>query len=173
MGYKISEGITESELAIWLKAAASNYGVFDDGRVNYKEAKIAPIVMCSVIYGSQILLVKRAYGLADAEGYWSTVNGFIDEIKPVKEQVKQEISEELGLTVANSQIRVGKSYTLMNPKEKKNYIVFPCLVELEAKPKIVLDHENTEFTWIKREELDKYHILNDLAYSIDSALKLQ
>ena len=82
MGYRISAGIPESELETWLNEAAKRFGTFDDNRVNYKNADIAPIVMCTVLYKNKILLVKRGYGLADAEGYWSTVNGFIDELKP-------------------------------------------------------------------------------------------
>src|SRR5665213_1647328 len=95
MNYKISKGILETELADWLRQASKKLGTFNDGRVNYTNAEIAPIVMCTVVWGNQLLLVKRGFGLADAEGYWSTVNGFIDEVKPVKKQAQQEIKEEL------------------------------------------------------------------------------
>ncbi len=54
--------------------------------------------MCTVLVGEEILLVKRGYNLADAEGYRSTVNGFIDEVKPVKQIAKQEALEELSLS---------------------------------------------------------------------------
>ncbi len=173
MNYKVSNGIPEADLAKWLTEAGKKYGKFEDGRVNYKDADIAPIVMCTVVCGKEILLVKRGYGLADAEGLWSTVNGFIDEVKPVKDQVKQETNEELGLTLTDDQIKVGDSYTLANPKEKRVYIVFSCLVTLKSKPKIVLDSENTDYKWILRRDLENYEILDDLPLAIDSALKSQ
>ena len=172
MSYKITDGMQEPELIVWLKKAGQKFGTFNDGRVNYKEADIAPIVMCTVKYGNEILLVKRGYGLADAEGYWSTVNGFIDEIKPVVEQAQQEIEEELGMRVSESQITIGKTYTLKNPREKRRYIVFPCLISLDTKPKIILNEENTEYAWIKRSDLKLYNTLDDLPYAIDSALQV-
>lgn len=172
MSYKITEGIDETELKDWLEDALKKYGLYEGRAVNYTNADIAPIVMCTIVYGDEILLVKRGFGLADAEGYWSTVNGFIDEIKPVKEIAQQEVKEELGIDVDPSDIKIAKSYTLENPKEKRKYIVFPCLITLESKPEIELDHEHTDFAWIHRSDLETYYILDDLPYAIDAALQL-
>ena len=172
MSYLISDGILESELSKWLVEAGQKNGKFKDGRVNYTNADIAPVVMITVACGNEILLVKRGYRLADAEGYWSTVNGFIDENKPVKAIAAQELGEELGLKVSTAKIKAGKSYTMKNPKEKRSYIVFPCLVKLSSKPKIVLDREHTEYAWIHRPQLEGYHILDDLPTIIDTALEL-
>lgn len=171
MSYKITEGIDEAELKPWLESALKKYGLYEGKAVNYTHADTAPIVMCTLVCDDEILIVKRGYGLADAEGYWSTVNGFIDEFRPVKEIAQHEIEEELGLIVSQDSILVGKSYTLQNPKEKRRYIVFPCLVVLKNKPaRIVLDRENTEYAWIKREDLENYYILDDLPYAVDAAL---
>lgn len=173
MSYQIRSGLSAEDLVGWLKRAKKHFGCFDDGRVNYTEADTAPTVMCTVVFRNRLLLVKRGFELADAEGYWSTVDGFIDEIKPVKDQVKQEVQEELGIIVKDNNISVGPSYTLISPELKRRYIVFPCLVVLLTEPKIVLNEENTKFAWILRKDLEKYHMLEDLPYAIDSALKLQ
>jgi 8-oxo-dGTP pyrophosphatase MutT (NUDIX family) len=173
MSYKISEGVEEVDLRSWLEKAFKKYGYYNEKFVNYTNADIAPIVMCTVLYHGKILLVKRGYGLADAEGYWSTINGFIDEIKPVKKIAQQEVKEELNLQVDANDIKVGASYTLKNPKEKRSYIVFPCLINLNKKPAVKLNHENTDYAWIRREQLESYKILDDLVYAVDSALKLQ
>ncbi|HVW23211.1 MAG TPA: NUDIX domain-containing protein [Candidatus Saccharimonadales bacterium] len=170
MNFKIDPGLPENQLAKWLSDAKQKYGAFDDGRVDYSQADLAPIVMCTVVCGDELLLVKRGHGLADANGVWSTVNGFIDEVKPVAEQAQQEIHEELDLRVDLQQIKVAPSYTLKNPAEKRSYIVFPCLVALAAKPVIKLNEENTDFAWLKRPELETYDILADLPYAIDAAL---
>ncbi len=170
MGFRINDGISETELPKLLKDAADKYGTFEDGRVNYKEAEVAPIVMCVVRFDEEILLVRRGFGLADAEGYWSTVNGFIDENKPVVKQAIQELEEELGLKVGVEQLVVRRSYLLNNPKEKRQYIVFPCLATLPGKPKIKLDSENTDFAWVRRDDVESYEILDDLPYAIDAAL---
>ncbi len=173
MSYEITDGIAEADLKPWLENALRKYGLYEGKAVNYTDADVAPIIMCTVIVEDEILLAKRGYGLADAEGYWSTINGFIDEVKPVAEFAQQECLEELGLAVEISQIKVVSSYTLKNPKEKRRYIVFPCLVELDKKPEIRLDREHTDFRWIKRAELETYDILDDLPVAIDAALSVR
>ncbi len=90
----------------------------------------------------------------------------------MNQQDKQEIKEELAIEVNEGMIKVAPSYTLSNPKEKRKYIVSPCLIAFNSEPTIKLDAENTDFVWISREELESYHILEDLPYAIDSALKL-
>lgn len=172
MSYKLSDGVLESQLPGWLKKAGQKYGKFRDGRVNYTHADIAPVVMIVVICSNEILLAKRTYGLADAEGYWSTVNGFIDENKPVATIAAQELKEEIGLQINQQKIEVGPSYTITNLQNKRRYIVFPCLVKLGTKPEIFLDHEHSEFTWTKRSELEKFHMLEDTLFTIDAALAL-
>jgi 8-oxo-dGTP pyrophosphatase MutT (NUDIX family) len=94
-------------------------------------------------------------------------------MKPVKVIAQQELKEELSLTVSLNDIKVGNSFTLQNPKEKRRYIVFPCLVVLTSRPKITLDREHTEYAWISREKLEAYHILDDLPYVIAKALDLR
>ncbi len=173
MSFKITPGIDETELPTWLQKALEKYGLYEGKAVNYTNADTAPIVMCTVVCGNELLLVKRGYGLADAEGYWSTVNGFIDENKPVTEIAQQEVKEELGLEVNLGDIKVAKSYTLENPQEKRKYIVFACLITLKSKPKIVLDREHTDYAWITRAQLKDYEMLDDLPYAINAALKLR
>ena len=173
MTYTIDDGIPEAELDNWLRNALEKYGKYENGGVDFTNDDKAPIVMCTVRCGDEILIVKRAYGLADAEGYWSTINGFIDTIgKSVRDVAQQELKEELDLDVEVDAIKVRKSYTLRNPKEIRAYIVFPCLIELDARPDIKLDREHTEYTWIKRPELENYHILDDLLCAVDKALGL-
>jgi 8-oxo-dGTP pyrophosphatase MutT (NUDIX family) len=172
MSYELSSGIDEKDLSAWLKDAAKKYGTFADGRVDYTHAPIAPTVMCTLKCGDEIFLAKRGYGLADANGYWSTINGFIDEDKSVAEIAANEFKEELGLTINPNIIKVAPSYTLTSQQEKRSYIIFPCLVMLDKKPDVKLDREHTEYAWIKRAELKNYHTLADLAEAIDRALAL-
>jgi ADP-ribose pyrophosphatase YjhB (NUDIX family) len=168
--YTIAVGMKETDLAAWLKAAAERYGTFPDGRVNYTAADIAPVIMCVVTDGNEILLVRRAQGLADAEGYWSVVSGFIDEPKPVAEQARQELEEELGVVVPASHIAVRASYTLNNPQEKRQYIIFPCLLRVTSKPAITLDDEHTDYAWILPATIQDYTVLDDLTFLIQKAL---
>lgn len=173
MAYKILPGIQETELPALLDSALEKYGYYKGNAVNYSKANVAPIVMCLIVCNDEILLLKRGYGLADANGYWSIITGFIDEKKPVNEVALQEAKEELSLRVGLEQIKVGRSYTLKNDQEKRSYIVFPCLISLTKKPDIILDREHTDYAWIKKSDLGAYHILDDLPYAIDYALSLR
>jgi 8-oxo-dGTP pyrophosphatase MutT (NUDIX family) len=172
MTYKVKAGLPIRELDGWLDKAAAKYDLFKDGRIDYTDADIAPIVMCTVIFKNKILLVKRGHGLADAEGYWSAITGFIDQKMPLKNIVVKELKEELGIKSKGLLIKIADSYTLNSPKEKRTYIVFPCLVKLNSKPTIRLNEEHTEFRWIDRPSLESFEILDDLPLAIDSALKL-
>jgi 8-oxo-dGTP pyrophosphatase MutT (NUDIX family) len=172
MSYQLGPGLEESELSGWLKQAAAKNGTFKDGRVDYTNATVAPVVMCTLVLGDKIFIAKRSHGLADANGYWSTVNGFIDEDRPVAQAAAQEFQEELGLSIKPGDIKVGQSYRLKNQNEKREYIIYPCLVVIHEEPVIKLDYEHTEYKWIKRGDLEKYHILDDLPLVVDSALKL-
>lgn len=173
MDFTISDAIDETELPKWLEDAAQKYGTFDDGRVDYTNSPIAPIVMCTIVHGEKMLLVKRGHGLADANGYWSTVNGFIDELKSPAEFAVQEIDEELGFKIKTTQVKTAPSYSVKGMKERRTYIVFPCLVKLDKEPKIKLNEENTDFKWIDRSELESFNILSDLPVAVDAALKLE
>ncbi len=172
MGYQVSDGIKQNQLPKWLKDAGQKYGKFKDGRVDYTNAPVAPVVMITVVCGNEILLVKRGYGLAEAEGLWSIVDGFIDENKPVAEIASQELNEELHLKIPERDIKIADSFTLKSMDEKRSYIVFPCLVELIDRPRLILNYEHTDFVWVKRDKIVKYEMLEDTPYTIDAALKL-
>lgn len=173
MGYHISPGLPEEDLERWLAEALQKYGPYKHGGVDFSHADIAPVVMCVVACGDEILLLKRGYGLADANGYWSIVSGFIDFPRPVREIAQTELHEELNIEYSADKILVGASYTLENSAETRSYIVFPCLARLSEKPAIKLDREHTEFAWITRNQLSEYHILADLPHAIDQALSLE
>lgn len=173
MSYQTGPGLPERELPAWLAAAARRLGTFADGRVNYKRADLAPAVMCVLLVGDEFLLAKRGHGLADANGVWSIINGFIDEPKPVAAIAANELAEELGLTVDPAQIKVAPSILVSQNTEARDYIIFPCLVRLAQKPAIRLDREHTDYAWIKRPALDKYDFLPDLPLIIDTALGLK
>lgn len=172
LDYKIRPGIPESELPAWLDEAAQRYGIFADGRIDYTNASLAPAVMCTLKSGDEILLAKRGQGLADANGYWSLINGFIDENRPVAEIAANEFKEETGLIINPADIKIAPSYTMESQHEKRAYIIFPCLAVIDGKPAIKLDREHTAYAWIKREELENYHILDDLPVVVDAALGL-
>lgn len=75
----------------------STYPKFDDGRINYSNVRVCPVVNCVVRCGDMVLMTRRG---EDVLAYPNTVNGvsgFIDEIKSLEDVVYQELIEEVGL----------------------------------------------------------------------------
>ena len=65
---------------------------FEDGRIDYTSSKKAPILLCFVKFQEKILLVKRSNKVGNYQGKWNVVAGFIDEPKPLKEKVLEELT---------------------------------------------------------------------------------
>ena len=129
---------------------------FPDGRIDYSKSRIAPVITVFVKYKEKILLIKRSGKVGTYKGKWHTVAGYLDEVKPVREKVLEELREEIGIVSGIRSIRIEKSFEVKDRVIGKTWIVHPVLVELEGEPKIKLDWEHTEFRWIKPGNLKNF-----------------
>ena len=68
---------------------------FSDGRINYADSNKAPVITVVVKYKDKILLLKRSDNVSTYKGKWQVVAGYLDEIKPIKEKVLEELREEI------------------------------------------------------------------------------
>ena len=143
---------------------------FPDGRINYSKAAAAPVVTIFVRYKGEILLLKRGDKVATYRGKWNTVAGYLDELKPVREKVLEELHEEVG--ISESQIltlRFGRPFRTTDRSIGKTWFIHPVLIELKEKPRIKLDWEHTEFRWIKPEEVQAFDTVPNLAKGFERA----
>ncbi|MCK4453768.1 NUDIX domain-containing protein [Candidatus Parcubacteria bacterium] len=155
---------------------------FPDGRIDYSNADIAPVITVFVKYKDKILLLKRSDKVRTYQGKWNTVAGYLDELKPMREKALEEIQEELKINKNNIlSFHIGETYRFKDNKVNKNlafgknfvsrfarnktWIVHPVLVELKKLPRIKLDWEHTEYKWIKPKELKKFDIVTNLEKS--------
>jgi len=129
---------------------------FPDGRIDYSKSGIAPVITVFVKYKEKILLIKRSGRVGTYKGKWHTVAGYLDEVKPIKEKVLEELREEIGIEKGIKSIRIAESFEVKDRVIGKVWIIHPVLVELNEKPEIKLDWEHTEFKWIKKEELENF-----------------
>ena len=84
---------------------------FPDGRINYTGAKKAAVLLCAVKHDDKILLLKRSDKVGNYRGKWNLVAGFLDQPRPVREKVLEEIREELGLSEEQiNDITVGEPF---------------------------------------------------------------
>jgi len=130
---------------------------FSDGRVDYSDSDTAPTVTAFIKYRDDILLLKRSDAVRTYKGRWCTVAGYLDEMKPIRKKVLEEVHEELGIDETNVlSIRMGKPYEFKDSEVDMTWLVHPALVELKNRPDIKLDWEHTDYKWVRPEELKNF-----------------
>ncbi|MBS3155608.1 NUDIX domain-containing protein [Candidatus Woesearchaeota archaeon] len=139
---------------------------FKDGRIDYSKSNEAPVITVFIKFKDKILLLKRSDKVLTYKGKWNTIAGYLDEVKPIEDKVKEELREKINVKEFLS-IKIGKYFKILDKKINKKWIVTPVLVELKDKPEIKLDWEHTEFEWIKPEEMKNY----DTVVSLDKSLE--
>lgn len=144
---------------------------FVDGRINYSNSNIAPVVTVFVEYDGKILLLKRSNKVRTYQGLWNTVAGYIDEERPIREIVLKELREELGINRSGiKELAIAESYDVYDKEINKTWIIHPTLVTLKSKPEIKLDWEHSEYCWIDTEEIVKFKTVYKLAESLKIAM---
>jgi len=164
--------VDEEKIFETIKKFAQRLPKFSDGRINYSSSDIAPVITIFVKHKNKILILKRSNKVRVYQNKWNTVAGYLDELKPIREKVLEEIKEELGIHKKNvSTIHFGKPYEFTDNEVNKSWIVHPVLLELKNKPEIKLDWEHTEYRWIEPKELKKFDIVPKLEESLEKVLK--
>ncbi len=140
-----------------IRKLAKELPKFPDGRINYTNTSKAAVLTCFIEYQGKILLLKRSNKTGTYQGLWSTVTGYLDELKPLKNKVEEELEEELGLNLENiNSFKMREVYEFLDKDINRTWIVYPVLVTLKNKPEIRLDREHIEFKWIKPENITKF-----------------
>lgn len=111
------------------------------------------VVTGIVTNGDKILILKKAPNDYNYPNKWSFCSGFVKEFEPAEESVLREIKEETGL---DARIDGGpKILQVVDEENKKRWIVAVFLCKTDSKD-VKLCHENTEFKWVTKEEIDNY-----------------
>ncbi|MDE1865436.1 MAG: NUDIX domain-containing protein [Candidatus Micrarchaeota archaeon] len=147
----------DSDVLKKLAELSKRYAHFPDGRVNYTGTDYAPAVQVFIRVNGEILLLKRSDKVANYKGKWNSIGGFIDAPMPIQEKAIGEAEEELGITRSMiKQVITGDPYELYDPAIKKTWLICPFILELNSKPEIRLDFENSEYRWIKPGNITKF-----------------
>jgi len=162
----------EQKIFETIKEFSKKLPKFPDGRIDYSKSDIAPVITVFVKFKNKILILKRSDKIRVYPNKWNAVAGYLDELKPVREKVLEEIKEELGINKNNIfTIHFGRPYEFTDSKVNKTWIIHPVLVEFQEEPEIKLDWEHTDYRWIKPEELENFDIIPKLEESLKKALK--
>ncbi len=121
------------------------------------------IVTCFLNSGDKILILKRSDKVKSMKSLWAGISGIIENNESPLERTKIEIFEELGIDA--SQIKLLKESVKMriiSPQyENHEWEVYPFLFSVEN-PKIKLNWENSEYKWVKAEEISNYETVPSL-----------
>ncbi|MFP4116708.1 MAG: NUDIX domain-containing protein [Candidatus Aenigmatarchaeota archaeon] len=144
---------------------------FEDGRIDYHGSDTAPVLTVFVKRGDRILLMKRSDEVRTYKGRWNTVAGYLDEVRPLREKVLEELGEEVSITEENiSSIRFGEPLRFTDADIDKTWISHPVLVTVKEGTEVKTDWEHTEYRWIKPEELQDYDTVPKLEEGLERVL---
>ncbi|QDI88416.1 NUDIX domain-containing protein [Candidatus Nitrosopumilus sp. SW] len=121
------------------------------------------IVTSFIRDNEKLLILKRSQEVKTMKGLWAGISGIIEKNEEPLNRAKIEIFEEVGIT--ENQITLVKSAEEMriNSPQYQNHEweIFPFLFEAKN-PTIKLNWENSDFKWIKVEELKDYETVPSL-----------
>lgn len=153
----------EEEILNTIKELSKSLPRFPDGRINYSQSDFAPVITVFVKSGDQLLLLKRSNNVGSYQGKWNTVAGYLDEAKPLRDKVLEELEEEIGVEEKDiSSITYGEPWEFRDTDIGRTWLISPVLVELKRKPEVKLDWEHTELNWIKPRELNGFDTVPNL-----------
>jgi 8-oxo-dGTP pyrophosphatase MutT (NUDIX family) len=121
-------------------------------------------IVTSFIQDEQkILILKRSDKVKTMKGLWAGISGIIEKNESPLSRAKIEIYEETG--ISEDKIRLIKSAEKLrvnSPQyENHEWEIFPFLFEAKN-PEIKLNWENSEYLWIKLDELKNYNSVPSL-----------
>lgn len=115
----------------------------------------------------KFLLLKRSEQVKTMKGLWAGISGIIEgDEKPIN-RAKIEIFEELGIRDDKIKfLKAAEKMRVHSPQyENHEWEIFPFLFEAKN-PSIKLNWENSEYRWVKPEEINNYETVP----SIDKVL---
>ena len=121
------------------------------------------IVTSFLRHNDKVLILKRSNKVKTMKGLWAGVSGIIENNELPLERAKKEIFEELGIVEENiSLVKSTKEMKVNSPQYKNHeWEIFPFMFETNN-PTITLNWENSEFRWIKINELTKFETVPSL-----------
>lgn len=121
------------------------------------------IITCFLKNNEKILILRRSEKVKSMKGLWAGISGIIEKNELPLQRAKIEVFEEVGIN--DDQINLLKEsdeMRIISPQyENHEWEVYPFLFSVEN-PKIKLNWENSEYKWIKIEEITNYETVPSL-----------
>ena len=121
------------------------------------------IVTSFITNDDKFLILKRSNQVKSMKSLWAGISGIIEKNETPLDRAKIEIFEEVG--IEEDQIKLIKSSNLMrilSPQYKNHeWEVYPFLFEGKDL-KIKLNWENSQYKWVRMDELKNYKTVPSL-----------
>lgn len=121
------------------------------------------IVTSFLTSNEKYLIIKRSNKVKTMKGLWAGISGIIENNEEPLERAKIEIYEEVGLDQDQITLKNSAECMAVKSPQYKNHEwkIFPFLFSVEN-PKIKLNWENTDYRWIKPDEIKKFDTVPSL-----------
>ena len=121
------------------------------------------IITCFLRNGDKILILKRSEKVKSMKGLWAGISGIIEKNESPLSRAKIEIFEELGINHEQIElVKEAEEMRILSPQyEDHEWEVYPFLFDVEN-PEIKLNWENSEYKWIKAEEISHFETVPSL-----------
>jgi len=121
------------------------------------------IVTSFLTNNDKFLLLKRSQKVKSMKGLWAGVSGIIEGNEPPLERAKIEIFEEVGIVEDKiSLVKAADKFRIDSPQYKNHeWEIFPFMFKTEEL-EIKLNWENSEYQWIKADEISNYKTVPSL-----------
>ena len=121
------------------------------------------IITCILKNKDKILILKRSDKVKSMKGLWAGISGIIEKNEEPLTRAKIEIFEELGLDEKQIKlVKTAEEMRIVSPQyQNHEWEVYPFLFEVKN-PKIKLNWENSEYKWIKSNEVTNYETVPSL-----------
>ena len=130
------------------------------------------IVTSFIKNGDRILILKRSDKVKSMKCLWAGVSGIIEknDTTPL-DRAKTEILEETGINEEEIELLKANERIKIESAQYKNHEwnIFPFLFKTKN-PEIKLNWENSEFKWIKPNEIKNYETVPELEKILFSLL---
>ena len=121
------------------------------------------IVTSFIRDNEKLLILKRSDEVKTMKGLWAGISGIIEKNEEPLKRAKIEIFEEVGITEDKITLVKSAEEMRVNSPQYQNHEweIFPFLFEAKN-PTIKLNWENSDFKWIKVDELKNYETVPSL-----------
>ena len=129
-------------------------------------------IVTSFIQDEQkLLILRRSNKVKTMKGLWAGISGIIEKNETPLTRAKIEIYEETGISEDKIRLIKNAAKLRVNSPQYENHEweIFPFLFEAKN-PDIKLNWENSEYTWITRDELKNYNTVPSLEKVLQNLL---